>query len=83
MRIESRMLDEIQAEYTGHWFVTDVIKALREAQEVIEKFKVQRWNGRCVYCTMSLHPWVDSYLEHTSDCPYAIRERLGYGQKEG
>lgn len=71
--------------------VQNLITSLREAQELIEKFepviKIIDTNAArtpmCVYCNST---WELSFnplrLKHKSYCPYAIRERLGYGQKE-
>lgn len=57
--------------------VVGIIRYLREAQELIEKFEPRWFEELCAYC--------DAYSDQpcAPDCPFAIRERLGYGQHEG
>lgn len=102
MKIEDDELDSIEQYYDsleasymygGPRYERRLLAALKEAQELIEKFDLS-WVvdaegeiGGCIYCHICLIK-DDCILcqsldgAHRPDCPYAIRERLGYGQKE-
>lgn len=85
MKIEDDELIELSTElsrslhYEKALKLYTLITILQEAQELIEKFAPRTQldsygRFRCVYC--------GSWDIDIDDCPYAIRERLGYGQKE-
>lgn len=71
----------VQAAPTHIFTLQLVFDSFREHQELIEKFesryKVATPGGKqCVYCG------AEEYESHKSDCPYAIRERMGYGGQD-